>query len=266
MSLEKNHPGWFSWPRAPMLVYTIALCAIVLIYIQKAQRGERLFIRRIAGLSALDEAVGRATEMGKPVLFVSGIMDVDEIQTLAGLNILGYVAKKTAEYDTDLWVPCCRAMVLSMAQEIVKDSYTQMGRPDSYNADKIIYVTEDQFGFVAGISGMMMREKPAATFYLGCFYAESLLLAEAGNTVGAIQIAGTAAPSQLPFFVAACDYTLIGEELYAASAYLSQDPILLGPLKAQDWTKIVILVLVIISVILATILGHNPLTQMIHAV
>ena len=55
---------------------------------------------------------------------------------------------------------------------------------------------------------------------MGAFYAESLILAETGNSVGAIQIAGTAMPTQLPFFVAACDFTLIGEEFFAASAYL----------------------------------------------
>ena len=81
----------------------------------------------------------------------------------------------------------------------------------------------------------MLREKPAAIFLQGTFYAESLILAETGNSVGAIQIAGTDSEHQLPFFIAACDYTLIGEELYAASAYLSREPMLLGSLRGQDW-------------------------------
>ena len=41
--------------------------------------------------------------------------------------------------------------------------------------------------------------------------------ARLGNAAGAIQIAGTDAVTQLPFFITTCDYTLIGEELYAAS-------------------------------------------------
>ena len=79
-----------------------------------------------------------------------------------------------------------------------------------------------------GLDGIMVRERPATVFLLGMFYAESLILAETANSVGAIQIAGTDASSQLPFFIAACDYTLIGEELYAASAYMSREPLLLG--------------------------------------
>ncbi|GAH92313.1 unnamed protein product, partial [marine sediment metagenome] len=65
--------------------------------------------------------------------------------------------------------------------------------------------------------------------------AESLIMAETGAQTGAFQIAGTDSVLQLPFFVTACDYTLIGEELYAASAYLSHEPLLLGSLKAQDY-------------------------------
>ena len=53
----------------------------------------------------------------------------------------------------------------------------------------------------------------------------------------AIQIAGTDMVTQLPFFIVACDYTLIGEELYAAGAYMGGDPKLTGGLKGQDWCK-----------------------------
>jgi hypothetical protein len=67
------------------------------------------------------------------------------------------------------------------------------------------------------------------------------VLAETGNATGAIQIAGTDSDAQLPFFISACDYTLIGEELYAGSVYLSRHPLLLGALKAQDYAKAVII-------------------------
>jgi hypothetical protein len=83
----------------------------------------------------------------------------------------------------------------------------------------------------------MVRERPAACFYMGCFFAESLIFAETGNSIGAIQIAGTAESAQLPFFVAACDYTLIGEEFFAASAYLSGEPLQIGSLRGQDMCK-----------------------------
>lgn len=244
---------YFDMKRANVLVIIITLMAFVTYYTFHAQRGKELFIRRISGLSALEDAVGRATEMGRGVLYIPGIMDMDDIQTIAGVTIMGHVAKKTAEYDTPLYAPMTRSFVMSVAQEVVKQAYLEKGRPDAFRPDRINYLTDDQFGYVAGVGGIMMREKPAACFYLGTFYAESLILAETGNAVGAIQIAGTAEPSQIPFFVAACDYTLIGEELFAASAYLSKNPREVGSLKGQDMIKLIIIVFMIIGTLLVTI-------------
>jgi len=240
---------WFNTSKISLLILCVLLSAAVIYYIISARRGKELFIRRIAGLDSMDEAVGRATEMGKPILFVPGINDIDDMQTIAGLTILGQLASMVAEHDTQILVPVCRSMVLSTAREVVKEAYLKAGRPDAYNPDSVVYLTDDQFGFVAGVDGIMVREKPAANFYLGAFYAEALILAETGFDSGAIQTAGTAMPSQLPFFVAACDYTLIGEELFAASAYLSRDPHQLGSLKGQDFGKALIVILLIIGVV-----------------
>ncbi|MFQ5905461.1 MAG: DUF6754 domain-containing protein [bacterium] len=245
-------PQWFNRNRLNMLVALIVFSVLVLWFIYQAKRGKELFIRRISGLEAVDDAIGRATEMGKSVLYIPGIMDMDDIQTIASMVILGRVARKAAEYDVYLHVPVSKSLVMTTAQEVVKESYSAVGRPDAYKADNIHYLTDDQFGYAAGVDGIMVRERPATVFFLGAFYAESLILAETGHSVGAIQIAGTAMPAQLPFFVAACDYTLIGEELFAASAYLSKEPLLLGSLKGQDWGKAIFMLLIGAGVILET--------------
>jgi Domain of unknown function (DUF6754) len=220
----------------------------IVFYTRRAKDGKSLFIRKIPGLEAIEDAVGRATEMGRTVLFIPGIQELDEIQTIAGVTILGRIAKITAEYETPLMVPVRYPLVFAGAQEIVKQSYTEVGRRDSYKEDTVRYVAGEQFAFTAHVNGWMMREKPAANIYMGGFFAESLLLAENGFASGAIQIAGTAETAQLPFFIVACDYTLIGEELYAASAYLSHEPLLLGGLKGQDLFKATLIVIIILGV------------------
>jgi hypothetical protein len=244
---------WIHTGRIGMLIILTLISIIIFYYIEQGKKGKDLYIRMIAGLSAVEEAVGRATEMGRPVLYIPGINDMDDIQTIASMVILGRVALKTAEYGSALLVPTCRSVVMSVAQEIVKESYLQAGRPDAYLKDNVNYITDDQFGYAAGVDGIMVREKPAAIFLLGTFYAESLILAETGRSVGAIQIAGTAMPSQIPFFVAACDYTLIGEELFAASAYLSKEPMLLGSLRGQDVAKVFFMIVIVLGVLAATI-------------
>jgi len=99
----------------------------------------------------------------------------------------------------------------------------------------------------------MLRKKPAANFFMGSYFAEALLLTETGASTGAIQIAGTDSDHQLPFFVTTCDYTLIGEELYAASAYLSREPIQVGTLRGQDIGKALILGVLGIGTLVATL-------------
>ena len=242
--------NWFHTGKKWIFLSVILFSVAVIYSIYHARGGKEVFIRRIPGLEAVDEAIGRSTEMGRPILYVLGLGGVSDVATIASMNILSQVARKTADYEMPLRVPCNDPIVLNVVREMVRTAYVNEGRPDAYQEDDIFFLTDSQFAYAAGVDGMMIREKPAAIFMQGTFYAESLILAETGNSVGAIQIAGTDSDSQLPFFIAACDYTLIGEELYAASAYLSREPMLLGSLRGQDYGKLMIFGAIIIGVIL----------------
>ncbi|MFH1700992.1 MAG: fibronectin type III domain-containing protein [Candidatus Zixiibacteriota bacterium] len=244
---------FFNFGQLNILILAFIVCGSVIGFILSVKGGRKFFIRKIAGLEAIEEAVGRATEMGRPILFIAGIQDMDDVQTIAGITILGRVARVIADYDSKIRMPVSRSLVMTSARETIKEAYMSAGRPDGYSDDMVQYITDEQFGFVAAVNGIMVREKPATCLYLGAFFAESLILAETGNSIGAIQIAGTARPGQLPFFVAACDYTLIGEELFAASAYLSGDPKQLGSLKGQDIGKIMAMCAILLGTMAATI-------------
>lgn len=243
----------FNWAKANNLLLMVLFSALVLIAIAHAKRRPTIFLRRIPGLDAVEEAIGRATEMGRPILYLTGSDDMSSLSTIAATVILGQVAKRTAAYDTQLKVPHRDPIVMAICQEIVKESYLEAGRPDAYREDSNFFITSDQFSYTAAVDGIMLRERPAANFFMGFYYAEALLLAETGAGTGAIQIAGTDADLQLPFFITTCDYTLIGEELYAASAYLSREPVLVGTLRGQDFGKAFLLISMVIGTALATI-------------
>lgn len=247
---------WFRGSQIPTALSIIIFSGIVIFWIYYARSGRQPYIRRISGLEAIDEAIGRATEMGKSVLYISGIADIRSIATIASMNVLARVARITAEYDTPLLVPCKEPVVMNIEREVVQNAYVDAGRPDAYKQENIFFITDDQFAYAAAVDGIIIRERPAAIFYMGAFMAESLILAEVGNSVGAIQVAGTASITQLPFFITACDYTLMGEELYAASAYLSEEPMLLGSLKGQDWGKLLVIASLLVGAIL-NLLGFN---------
>jgi len=244
-----NENTW-NTSRTNTAIWSLMICLAVMGYIYAARRGVSLFLRRIAGLDHVEEAIGRATEMGRPILYTTGLGYVSDIATIASINILGQVAKKVADYETRLINPQRDPIVMAVCQEVVQNAYIDAGRPDAYNKDDIFFITDDQFAYTAAVNGIMVREKPATIILMGMFYAESLLLAETGASTGAIQIAGTDALAQLPFFITACDYTLIGEELYAASAYLSREPLLVGSLKGQDLAKMIFMILTFIGTLL----------------
>ena len=248
----KPASNWFRLDRLNNLILLIVVVAVFFWAVSHAKR-KGLFIRRIAGLDAIDEAIGRATEMGKPVYYLTGIGPMSFISTIASTFILGEISKKVAQYDTQIKVPHYDPVVMTVCKEVVKQAFLEVGRPDSYREDINHFISSDQFSYAASVDGMISREKPAAIFFMGYFMAESLLLAEVGATSGAIQIAGTDQESQLPFFFTACDYTLIGEELYAAGAYLSKEPMLLSALKVQDFGKLVVMVSVFFGIILVAV-------------
>ena len=248
-------PNYFNTNHTANFILIVLFSALLFLSILTARRRE-FSIRRLAGLDALDEALGRATEMGRSVLFIHGLQEINSASTIAAVNVLGQVARKSAQFDTQLKVTNRYPLTMSVSQEVVREAYLEVGRSDAYNESNIFLAAADQFSYAAAVEGYMMREEPAASILMGYFYAESLLLTETGSRTGAIQIAGSDAYTQLPFFVTTCDYTLMGEELYAASAYLSRDARLLGSIRAQDLAKAAIILLIVTGT-LASALGHN---------
>lgn len=238
-----------------IFVGMVMLVGFILYNIRKAGRQE-LYIRPIAGINAIDEGIGRATEMGKPILYVCGLGDAAQAATIAAFSVLGRVAQKVAQYQSRLIVPCYDPIVFTICQDVVKGAYLNAGRPEAYNEKDVFFVTQDQFPYMAAVNGIMLRERPATNFYIGQFYAESLMLAETGFQAGSIQIAGTDQLIQMSFFIVACDFTLIGEEMYAAAAYLSKEPEQIGSIKGQDWGKVVFASLSLLGVVSA-LLEHK---------
>jgi len=205
----------------------------VLYSIFRAKRGKQIFIRRIPGIDALDEAIGRAVELGRPLSFTTGLVGVSPL-LYACLGVLKYVAKKAAAFGAKLLVPCNDPEVLALTDATLQTAYREERKLSKYDPTSICFLSSEQFAYASGYMGLIHREKVASAFLFGTFAAESLILAEAGQQVGAIQVAATISNEQIPFFITSCDYTLIGEELYAAGAYLSKDPVQMGSLRGQD--------------------------------
>jgi hypothetical protein len=245
-NLTPMDPPW------SLRIVAVLMCAGILWRTFAASRGRQFFIRRIPGIDAIEESVGRATEIGRPIIFSTGIGALDNMQTLAGLRVLSWVARKCVQMLVRIIVPIAEPVVISAAGDILREAYRQEGREDSFDPNDVVFFGRDENAYATGVIGLLTRGEAAGAFYFGGFGFESLLMSETGNRVGAIQIAATADFFQIPFFLCACDYTLVGEELYAASAYLTRDPVEVGAVSGQDHCKALLLVIIFAGVAAAT--------------
>lgn len=236
----------------PGILMLMALFILpVLLYVRRARERNDLYVRRIAGIDATDEAIGRAAELGRPISFSTGLTVVSPV-LYACLGVLYHVGRRAALYKSRLFVPQYDPEVMAIVEDVVRDAYRDEGRASLFDPGSILFLSQEQFAFAAGYSGMMQRERIGTAFLFGEFAAESLLLAEAGQQVGAMQVAASVTPEQVPFFICTCDYTLIGEELYAASAYLTREPVQLGSLLGQDRAKLIFFLMIAVGVAIAT--------------
>ena len=234
------------------LVFILLTGGVLLYLIGRAKKGQEIFIRRIPGIDAIDEAVGRSVELGRPLIFTAGLITISPL-FYACLNVLHYIAEKVARFSSKIYVPCYDPEVLVLSDAAMQDAYQQAGRQTQYDPTDVRYLSSNQFAFASGYMGLVHRENVGGAFLFGSFAAESLVLAEAGQQVGAMQVAATTSNEQIPFFITTCDQTLIGEELYAAGAYLSKDPVQRSSLRAQDIIKALLVALILLGTIQATI-------------
>jgi hypothetical protein len=219
-------------------MFVVASVAIVYI-MNRSEKGKlNIVLRPIAGLDALEESVGRATEMGRPVHFSPGLGDIigtSAPETLAALQILSYVTQLSARYDARYIVTIRMPNVFPLAQELVRTGYLASGKLQAYREDTVRFLSSDQDAYAAGVIGLFHQEQVASSILAGLYMGEALLIA------------------QIPFFVAACDYTIIGEELFAAGAYVSGDKSRLGGIAGQDYFKLAIMAVIVLGTIMTSV-------------
>jgi hypothetical protein len=245
--------------QAALLMVTLgAIFAVTRIASKK-----KLKTRGIPGIERLDKWIQQAGELDRPVLFTPGTGTIQTPDTLAALALLDHVASRCAQFGVRLIVANADFNVHQVTVDMVKNAYKKAGREDLYTEDTVRYISVRQFAYAAGVMGLLRREKPALNVFVGDFQAEALEIAEAGRADAIAQFGGTSNVDQLPFFMATCDQTLVGEELYTAQGYLTDDPQAISRLVGPDAGKAIAILLIAIGAILVT-LGNHVLTSLLR--
>lgn len=242
--------------RAPLsaFIILIALLTAGYIFMTEARFGKNFPVRKIPAFEAIEEAVARSVEMGRPVHTTFGFGTISSAmapQFIAGLGVLSHVARLCGKYGAKLIATLGVPEAIATTEEIVREGYYSSGRPELYDPTyNVRYLTDQQFAYASAVQATLIRENVGANIVIGPFYAESLIFMEAGNMVNAFQIAGTARETQIPFFVLVADYSFIGEEIFAAGALASGDKETLASIRGQDIGKLLSIALIVLGILL----------------
>lgn len=216
------------------------------------KRGKEIKIRRVPGLDAIEDAVGRCAEMNKAVVCSYGLGGFT-YWTLSGLAILAHVAKLAAKAGVRLIVPTggsdSSLIVRPVAVEIVRTAYIVEGMEHNFNEEDMPFLSGQQYAYVGGYVGIMQRVRPGAVIMTGSHWSDAMNIAETSNAVGAITITSGSYISNVAALACASDYILIGEEASAAGAYISDDVSQKASIRVQDIFKGLSLIIMILGLV-----------------
>lgn len=224
------------------LIVLIVTTVAIYYYTEAVKKGKEIEIRPMPALEAIDEAVGRCGETGRPLLFTPGFSFGGLFHStmaplvMAGLAILRKVADSTAKKGVPIIVSLNQPEAVPMVEDVLKVAYARERQEVPTNA--VRFISTEQYAWAAGTLSIMLEDKPGASVLMGHFWSEALQLCEGSKYIGAMLIGGTGT-SQIATMVASCDYCLFGEELFAARAYIERLPELLGTVAGQDVLKLI---------------------------
>jgi hypothetical protein len=246
-----------------MAVFIVLLATIAYLW-NRGKQGIKPFLRTPDGVKGLDEAVGRATEMGRPVFFFPGRAGGGVTSTTAAISVLNYVVQQCAKQGTDLFIGVMPATTLPYVQEAVHAGCVIAGVPEAEESIRVEYLSDNLWAFIASYDGRMLREKAAANLIFGGMGADTLLYAETGARIGAFQVSGIQDTGNIHWPAAVCDYYMLPEELYVAGAILGGDVIEMNLMVAYDVLRVLSIALfLVVGLIVTHALGWTDWTTLI---
>ena len=237
-------------------LFLIAFVGLIFYFTRRVRAGQLPILRQIQAYETLKGVSARAIEAGRNLHLSLGVGTVTNdttADTLAGLSILAYLSEKAAATASPPIVSLADPMAMLMAQSVTKAAQTDDPDGAELAQQNVRWVAPQPAAYAAGVMNLIHLEETDANILVGNFGDEYLLMGETAARQGGSHIGGSSVPNTLPFIYASAQETLIGEEIYAAGAYLQKRPVHLGSLMAQDTLRTIIFWVILIGVILASL-------------
>jgi len=248
--------------RVAVFVILIYILVISAYYIYRAIQGKTVWLKRIYGIDAIEEAVARSVELGRPCHFGMGyggygLASSKGSAHIAAVSLVDYVSKLTAKYKTDLVVSYCWPEFYPVLHDTLAENYLAEGRSLTEGEITSLLRYFPTRGFGIGAMGTIEALKPGANFIFGWVWGEAMLMGEAAAYVGAMQVASSADYNYgICWVLAFSDYALFPEELFVAGAYCSRDNLQQASIRGADFAKFLLLASAVISLILG-LMGNS---------
>ena len=213
-------------------------------------------LRPLPAFDELRRAIERAVEAGQRVHLSLGtgtLIGSDSGPALAGLTAMSQTAEVTLESDRPVVVSSGDGAVAAASQDALRGTLGRLGASDRFRWTSARMLGPTPFSYVATLPGMLESEKVSVHVLLGHFGSEGALAADMGARQHSFVLAGTdAVPTQALFFATA-DQPLIGEEAFAAGAYLGAGGMHRASLRVQDLLRVVLVVVIVVGALLSTL-------------
>jgi hypothetical protein len=239
-----------------LLLFLVVFLPVLYLSGRRVQEGNFPDLRPIRAFDALQGVTARAIETGRAVhisLGLGGITGDTTADSLAGLSAMEYLADQSAAAGVPPIVTLANPTLLTLAQDVIRRPYGADQEEAAEAARHVRWIAPGPAAYSAGVMGVLGTEAVDANVMIGEFGDEYLLMGEAAHRKKITHIGGASDPNVIPYVYVSADQTLMGEEMYAAGAYLKRKPWHMGSLLAQDFMRWVIALVIVALVIINTL-------------
>jgi len=204
-------------------------------------------LRRIDAYDRLNREAGLAVENGKRLHISLGrgnLFTSLGASALAGLAMLRKLAERTSVSDRPPIVTSGDAALTILSQDTSQSGYRAAGAEEQFRVSAGRMTGLSPFAYAAGTIPVARDENVSANILIGDLGAESALMVEAADRQDSTLIAASDNLAGQSIFYASAQDPLIGEELFAAGAYVGAGASHEASLQVQDVLRwLVILVI-----------------------
>lgn len=218
----------------------IAATAVLLFLLQRSlQAGRKVAILPLPALDHLHRQLGRAIESGNPLHVTLGhasLVSQANPTSVAALHVLDHLAEDGCANSTPPLVTVGEGTLLPAAQDSLRHAFQKAGRSGEFDPAQAQFIAAETntFIYAGGAASLLQHDQVAGNIAVGRFGAELALIAEAANNRKLEQLLGADDPTALAIATAFSENVLVGEEMFAAGAYLEAHPGRLASLQLQD--------------------------------